>query len=952
MQIEFLRPWALLLFPLCIVLVWLLSKKMRIRSRMKKASYIAIRVVILLLLVFSLSGLRIQMNSKMTTTIFLVDVSDSMGENVENAQNFVRNAISELPDDNKTGIVIFGADTRIEQFVTDRKIFTEIQSEVLATATNLEQGVQTALAMFPEESAKRIVLLTDGVQNEGDILNTASSFLLHDIELKVVKYDAISGDEVYITDVTVPDVIHIGDSFQVQVDVYSNVATNAVITLYSGRTFKGQQSVILQKGTNKFVFLDEGVETGTQSYRVTIEAEKDTLSANNSYSAFTQIDAKPRILVVEGENGFGEAFRDILETCGYYYDVVTPSGVPNELSDLLLYKTVVLIDVHLDDLRTGFTDCMESYVKDYAGGLIVTGGDNSFALGNYQDSVLEDILPVSMSLKGENEIPKMAIALVIDHSGSMSSSSIDGGDIGITCMDIAKQAAVSALSSLREIDEIGVLAFDDKFTWAVSLQPATNLDSIKKKINSIEVGGGTSIYPALEEAVKAISNSDAQIKHIILLTDGQDGYNQYNPVLKVLTEQGITLSTVAVGNGADVTTMQMLAEEGGGRYYYSDASQKLPRIFAQEIFLSGKRYLINEEFTPILVNRHDIIKGIFDNGTPNLYGYIASTAKPTSIVILESHMEDPILTVWQYGLGKTVAWNTDVTNQWTMDFAGWTPYAQLWRNILDYTISDTTLGGDSLEVISHSTSATIVYEPEEYTTDTTITAVVMDENSGKQEVTFYPTAPGTYEAEIPMTEQGVYSINIRNRQGDEIVKNVNTATAMQYSVEYRMDGNSTSLEKFVIEVGGIWITEASQVFNTMLHQVKANKDMTDYILLIALVLFLLDIIVRRWNLDYMTAVSRGFKTIGKKVVRLGRLFVTIKNKDSKQKNSESDILSTHDISKMNTTTIIDESDETGKKKDNKEKKQKLEKHPKKKTKQQSSQVIDTAMLLKKKQERQ
>ncbi len=952
MQIEFLRPQALFLLPLCIILIILLSRKMRIRSKLKKAGYIFVRIIVLLLLVFSLSGLRIEMNSKMTTTIFLTDVSDSMGENIEQVEAFLRNAISELPKENQTGIVIFGADARIEQFVTERKVFSQIQSKALGIATNLEQAMQTAVAMFPEKTAKRIVLLTDGAQNEGEILHTMSSFLLHDIELKVVKYDAISGDEAYITDLTVPEVIHVGDSFKVQVDVYSNVVTNAVVTLYSGRVFKGNQTVVLQKGMNRFVFLDEGVETGTQSYRVSIEPEKDTLSANNSYSAFTQIDAKPTILVVEGENGIGEPFRKILDACGYNYDVITPIGVPVEISDLLYYKSIVLLDVYLDDLRTEFLECIESYVKDYSGGLIATGGNNSFALGNYKDSVLEQILPVSMDLEGEREIPKMAIALVIDHSGSMDSPSVGFETNSFTCLDIAKQAAVSAVTSLRATDEIGVLTFDDQFAWAVSLQEAKDLPSIQDKIYSIPVGGGTNIYPALNEAVNKISKSDAQIKHLILLTDGQDGYSQYDDVLKKIEEQGVTLSTVAVGSGADVNTMQMLAEKGGGRYYYSDASQKLPRIFAQEVYLSGKRYLINEKFTPVLSNSHDVIKEIFDEGSPSLYGYIASTAKPTATVVLESHKEDPVLSVWQYGLGKTIAWNTDATNQWTMDFAGWEPYVQLWRNMIDYTISDTSLGRDSLEIVSHSTSATVIYKPEQFTTETTISAIVTDEGGVKQEVTFYATAPGTYEAEIPLAEQGVYSISIRNEQGGEMIKNINTATAMQYSVEYRMDTDTSSLDRFVSEIGGLWITEPTEVFDTVLNRVKASKDMTTYLLLFAVFLFLIDIVIRRWNLDYMTALSKTAEKVGGKVaVRVAEITSNIGRKTVEAITSDdTKTVVVEETSQVNKNQSKSDSNTPSQPSVKNAKDKKQEK--KQKAQQPAPQAIDTSALLKKKQERQ
>ncbi len=519
------------------------------------------------------------------------------------------------------------------------------------------------------------------------------------------------------------------------------------------------------------------------------------------------------------------------------------------------YQSIVLLDVYADDLREGFLDVLETYVKDYAGGLIAIGGSNSYALGNYRNTALETVLPVSMDLEGEKEIPKLAMAMVIDHSGSMSSPSTDRSNI--TCMDIAKQAAVNALDSLRDIDEVGVLAFDDTYTWSVPLQLAADTDEITAKISGIQANGGTSIYPALAEAVSKLRDSDATLKHIILLTDGQDGFHEYDDVLQEMGEYGITLSTVAVGTGADSSTLKWLAEEGGGRYYYSDAGTSLPRIFAQEVYLSSKSYLINEEFVPTIVNSHEILEDIFDEGSPSLLGYIAATPKSSSTVLLESDREDPILTVWQYGLGRSVAWNSDGTNEWTGNFAGWDNYAALWRNIIDWTISDSDLGSDVLNVTQEGSSIILEYETEEYTTDTGIEAVLTDENGTQQKVTLRAVSPGKYRAEVDADEIGVYSINVRKQNGEEIVKNVNTAAALQYSKEYRFAEVSNNLDGFVNQTGGRYITEPGEVFDTELEGAVSKRDITQVLLVLAVLLFALDIVVRRLHLDWLALAGNA-----------------------------------------------------------------------------------------------
>lgn len=958
MQLEIARPWALLLLPLLAGIIIWSAGKIRSRSRTRRAGETLMRCLVLILTVLAAAGVSIRKHSDMTTTVFLVDLSDSVkGARAEETE-FIRSAIADMPDKNQAGIIVFGSDAQIEQFVSEKKIFTDFQSEVTASATNLEQAIQTALALFPDGDACRLVLLTDGAENEGDIGTAAYSLTGSNVELKVVKYDSHVEKEVYVSNVSLPDTIHQGDQFQVQVEIYSTEAVNATVSLYSGRTLKGKKEVVLQKGNNQLVFSDEGLEGGLKSYRVAVEAEQDTVSINNIYSAFTTVEARPKLLVVEGEKKQGEAFTKILDACNYDYDVVTPSGVPGQISDMTQYQSAVLIDVYADDLRKGFMDMVEIWVKDYAGGLIAIGGSNSFALGNYRDTPLETVLPVKMDLEGEKQVPKLAMTMVIDHSGSMSASSTEKG--GATCMDVAKQAAVNALDSLREIDEVGVLAFDDTYTWAVPLQEAADTDAITEKIAGITSRGGTNIYPALKEAVEKMKDSDASLKHIILLTDGQDGFHEYEDVLEEMKDNGITLSTVAVGTGADSSTLKWLAEQGEGRYYYSDAGTALPRIFAQEVYLSVKSYLINEEFTPVIASSHEIIEGIFADGSPSLLGYIASTPKSAAAVILESNREDPILTVWQYGLGRTVAWNSDGTNQWTANFAGWDNYAALWRNIIDWTISGTEQGEDTLQIRQEASSAIITYETQDYDAQTSVSAVITDEEGRQQEVHLKVTAPGVYRAEVPLDKTGVYSINIRNRKGEQIVRNINTAAAMQYSREYRYADVSNNLDTFVDNVSGRFIENPDQVFDTNPQASMSRKDLTEWLLLAAVILFVLDVVIRRMRLDWMAGIAGGISgIIGRtvhKVQKNSKNSAAGENKKSEEKRAvKPQEAEKETVEKKEEKTAEQATEKTAEQPVRKEGKKKSGADRKNssvgKARKSDGNTIDTAALLKKKKDR-
>ena len=289
-----------------------------------------------------------------------------------------------------------------------------------------------------------------------------------------------------------------------------------------------------------------------------------------------------------------------------------------------------------------------------------------------------------MDKTGKNEVPGISLNLIIDKSGSMS-----GEAGGVSKLTLAKEAAMKALENLREVDEISLIAFDDTFEEVVPLQKVGDKNAIKEKISGIQIMGGTSIYPALEGGYKIQKESNAKIKHTILLTDGEDGmpYAAYAELLAGFNSNNITLSTVAVGEGANQTLLGDLATVGKGRSYYTDMYTDIPRIFAKEVLLSAGTYIINEEFTPSILSNHEILSGVkTSEGIPSLLGYIGTSIKEDAIEILRSNHDEPILAARQYGLGKTVSWTSDISGQWSRNYLTWNYGAQLVKNMIFYTI--------------------------------------------------------------------------------------------------------------------------------------------------------------------------------------------------------------------------------------------------------------------------
>lgn len=841
-----LRDIFLMVALVLTILEWVIYLKQMNQLKRVNLFYLAIRCISWILLILAIVGLTIPKQSDQVTTIFVVDMSMSNQENLKEIEKYMFDMISEMPKNNRYGIVTFGRDAQIEQFLTERRMMSEFMTVTDGTATNLEEAVYRAMAMIPAEAAGRIILLTDGRETKGDVINTASAIVSNDIELRGILFDTTQGEDAYVEAVNLPSYLHAGDSYTVEVTVTSNYDTDAEVSLMNDGQTLSTISVHLNRGTNRFLFEQTVTDGNMESFEVVVNAPGDICVENNTYHAYAMVEDAPKILLIAGRGESTAVMSEILTLAGCNFEIVSAQNAPDNLNDLLDYRNIILQNVYLSDLPDGFLGEIESYVRDYGCGLICCGGDNSFALGGYRDSVLEELLPVDMMLRGVNEVPSTAMVMVVDHSGSMLSGYP-------TNLDMAISAVVEAVRQLRTEDYVGVLSFDDYYTWEVPITLAEDKEEIIEQVESINEGGGTTIKPALQEAYYEIMNTDVSVRHVVLLTDGMGETSDFRDIVSAYQGSGITLSTVAVGYGSDTRLLQQLASNCGGRYYYTDDSTDLPRIFAQEVFLSGDTYLQNGQFLLQANASNEITVGLFEEGWPILQGYVAASPKYASNPLIVSDKQDPILTVWQYGLGKTVAWNTDVTNEWTGGFAGEADYIQLWKRIVDYSSGSTSLNGDRMDVVTVGDQTTITYEAQDYTGQTEIIVVYQNPDGEQEELTLHAVAPGMYEAELDTLVTGVYQLNVRRLENEEIVNAVTTGTAVQFSDEYRFDVSNADVVSY-LEKYGMLIDEDDEIWTKRTARTKESYDLTDWLLAILILWFLGDVAVRRFQ--YVPGVKR------------------------------------------------------------------------------------------------
>ena len=169
---------------------------------------------------------------------------------------------------------------------------------------------------------------------------------------------------------------------------------------------------------------------------------------------------------------------------------------------------------------------------------------------------------------------------------------------------------------------------------------------------------------------------------VIFLTDGQDGYKNYEDLLEGINRAGISLSTFLWAGRPDG-----FKSSGGFRqwaYYHTDVSESPSGEFLQrKFFVCAKAYLVNRDFVPVISSNSEIITSVAGQGLPVLHGY-GRNPKELADVLLSSDSGDPILAVWQYGLGKTAAFTSDVKNLWTGEYALWENYrhfGKMWSKL-------------------------------------------------------------------------------------------------------------------------------------------------------------------------------------------------------------------------------------------------------------------------------
>lgn len=842
MNIDWQQPyWLILLIPVMAAILFL-AKGGQFASPFRKKVHTIMRIILCFVLILAMANPTLLMTANTTTTVFAVDRSASVEKTEENVQTFLQEAQQAKEKRDQLGLVSFGKRAGVEQTPDkDTNVSAGFLSLVDKGGSSLENALRLSASLLPDGTAKRIVLLSDGNETEGNALQQARALAAQGVTVDVYPLVSEEQPEVQLTKLELAETISINSRYELALQIDANMDTTAQVRLYKGNTLIADEPAEIHKGETRMVFSDITTTGGGVTYRAEIVPAQDTMAENNRVYAYTYIEDIPRILIVEQDDS-GREWESMLSG-QVAVQRVSAGSAPTAMEQLGTFDGVILANVSAENLPDGFLSALETYVRTTGGGLLVSGGENAFALGGYQDTPLAEMLPVDMDLKTEGQNSDLTMIMVIDRSGSMMD-----GNYGVSRIDMAKEAAIRSLDHFQPGDRVGVIAFDSSADWvAEPCDVAENKEALTQEIGSIQAEGGTSILPALKMAVEAMQQEQTKQKHILLLTDGQAEQSGYDGLLAQMRQENITLSTVAVGGSADTKLLERLAEGGNGRYYFTDEFTDLPEIFAKETVLAGKEFINNRSFYPEQQDASAILSGI--DAVTELDGYISTTAKPRASVALVSDREEPILATWQYGLGRTVAWTSDVQGQWTAKWLAADNGVKILRNAVSWmmkshTMTDMTLTAEAGEQDS------VLRLTMPFSEDISQVQVTVVSSDNKTEmVQMQSTAPGIYEGVFSSAKEGAYLAAVQVEEKDGTTTNSNTGFYLSYPKEYDMTTRENGIQllgQIAESTGGRVLTSGSEVFAADAAQSVKHQSMQNPLLILGIFLLLLDIFLRRF----------------------------------------------------------------------------------------------------------
>jgi uncharacterized membrane protein/Mg-chelatase subunit ChlD len=863
-----LVPWS----------VWV-GARIRSLTPGRRWTAIVLRVLILACLVAALAGAELVKKNDKLAVFFLLDRSNSIPESLRDAAaDAVRTTCKDfMKSRDEAGVVIAGDEASIELDVRPAMELGEVKSFVGGEQTDLAASIRLAMAAFPQGCQKRIVLYSDGNETRGSAVEEAKLAQAAGIEVDVMPLHIGGDQEVRILDVSVPNRVNADEPFQLKVVVRADQDCEGTLRVYErvggGQRLLKPQNVTLQKGDNAFLLNQQLDAPGFYEYEASIESTADTVMANNEGRAFTVIQGEPTVLYVDSDPAHSTFLEPALRSKGVKVVRADLGNIPGTLAQFQNYDAVILSDVSATDLSSEQMRAIESMVRDLGIGLVMIGGPRSYGAGGFLDTPVEKALPVSMDLKQRKVLPRGALVLIM-HTCEIPDGNAWARDIGL--------ASLNVLASQDLMGTLGYM-YPNGDSWIYQLQPVGDKAMMRQAINaaSTQIGDMPSVAPTLQLAANALVPADAAAKRIIMISDGDPGAPTA-ALLDQLAAAKIAVSTVCIAPHSinDQQMLQWVAQKTGGQYYYVTNPNNLPQIFAKEASVVKRGLLIEKPFIPKPFHESEVLTGLLEKPLPVLKGYVATTAKDNATVALVSNESDPVLAHWRYGIGKSVAFTSDVTSRWAADWAAWPDFAAFWTQTVRWAMRAGTpsdlrvstsvegnMGHLKIDAVDAQGKFVNFLRPKAAVTGP-------GPKFARQDLDIVQTGPGIYEGKFPLDERGIYMAAVTYSREDGSSGMIPAGIALNYSREYEYNATNVALLERIAETGGGKVLDDKA--NPFVHDLQATATITPVwqaLAIVAACLLPLDVFVRRVVIDYgrilaaILALFAKFPGLGRLVPR-------------------------------------------------------------------------------------
>lgn len=844
---------------------WWLSQRRRGVPQWQWNTANGLRIAAVGLLLVALVGATIPLGSDRVATVFVLDRSDSVGRlGVSQGLDASQRAADAAPDDAQLGVVVAGDGARIEQLLVPVDQVTSLSASTIdGDRSDLAAGLRLASALLPDDAKRRVVVVSDGRATVGDAEAEAQQLGERGIPVDYILLEPSSGADAAVLGVNAPTQVDRGAQVPVEVIVESTVAQPGLVTLRRDGETVATADVALTVGTNRVNFSVDPTSTGLATFTATVDTPNDVRAENDTARTTVDVAGPAEVLVAEGTAGAGGPLASALESSGLQVEVIPAARIP-ELERLVAFDSTVLVDVSVNQLTDTQIDDLATATRQLGRGLVTVGGPQSYGMGAYRDSALEEVLPVISDVLDPQRRREVAQVMALDTSESMGechcaegfqdTSRLEGG---VTKTAIARAGAARAIANLAANDEVGVLAIDTQERWLIDLQELPADDVIDAGLAMATPSGNTDLSNTLPTAADALRSSNAGLKHIILFTDGFTS----DASLQRMAEQaadiradGITISIVATGEGA-AQQLAAIAEAGGGRFYPGRDLTRIPEILVQESVLASRQFINEGEYLPVITDTSPVVDGLTES--PPLLGFVATTDKPTSRTLLRIGPEDdPLLATWQVGLGRATSWTSDANARWSQFWVDWDAYVGFWSTLVRDTFPVQTTGsvrtivdGDTLRVRAETEAG-----------QSRVRATVSGPDGTSTEVRLREISPGVFEGSTTADSAGTYAIAVEASDGAASTALGASLASVSYAAEYRPGPpDETLLQRMSAASGGRGAVDATQAFDAD-DLVAGNRQvaLAGWLLLASAIAWLLAVVFSRlWLSGRRPVVARA-----------------------------------------------------------------------------------------------